>query len=70
MTVTIERLERAIAITADCMERHNLPQLLPTLKRLEAARDDLIANGDPIEYARRVREHIRNLRITFPDNTA
>jgi hypothetical protein len=36
------------------MTRHNLPELLPTLKRLEAARDDLRANGDPIEYARRV----------------
>jgi hypothetical protein len=52
--VTIERLERAIAKTAYCMTRHKLPQLLPTLKRLEAARDDLKANGDPIEYARRV----------------
>jgi hypothetical protein len=52
--VTIERLGCAIAVTADCMTRHNLPELLPTLKRLEAARDDLRANGDPIEYARRV----------------
>jgi hypothetical protein len=52
--VTIERLDCAIAVTADCMTRHNLPELLPTLKRLEAARDDLRANGDPIEYARRV----------------
>ena len=48
-SVTIERLERAITITAEAMSRHNLPQLLPTLKRLEAARDDLIANGDPID---------------------
>jgi hypothetical protein len=47
VSVTIERLERAIAVTAYCMTKHNLPQLLPTLKRLEAERDNLIANGDP-----------------------
>jgi len=47
-------LTAPFAVTADCMTRHNLPELLPTLKRLEAARDDLRANGDPIEYARRV----------------
>jgi hypothetical protein len=52
--VTIERIDRAIAVTASCMARHNLPQLLPTLKRLEAERDNLIANGDPIEYAKRI----------------
>ena len=52
--VTVERIERAIAITAEAMARHNLPQLLPTLKRLEAERDKLIANGDPIAYAKRV----------------
>jgi hypothetical protein len=52
--VTIERLERAIAVTARCMAQHNLPQLLPTLKRLEAERDRLIAVGDPIEYAKRI----------------
>jgi hypothetical protein len=53
-TVTIERLNAAIAKTALCMTRHDLPQLLPTLKRLEAERDRLIANGDPLEYARRI----------------
>jgi hypothetical protein len=52
--VTIERLERAIAVTARCMAQHNLPQLLPTLKRLEAERDRLLQEGDPIEYAKRV----------------
>jgi hypothetical protein len=52
--VTLERLERAITITAEAMSRHNLPQLLPTLKRLEAERDNILMNGDPIEYAKRV----------------
>jgi hypothetical protein len=53
-TVTIERIERAITITAEAMARHNLPQLLPTLKRLEAERDKLIVDGDPIAYAKRL----------------
>jgi hypothetical protein len=52
--VTLERLERAITITAKAMTRHDLPQLLPMLKRLEAERDRLIAEGDPIAYAKRI----------------
>jgi hypothetical protein len=54
VSITVERLDRAITITAKAMERHNLPQLLPTLKRLEAERDKLVTEGDPIAYARRV----------------
>jgi hypothetical protein len=54
--VTVERIERAIATTAYCMAEHNLPQLLPALKRLEAERDKLITEGDPIEYAKRILE--------------
>jgi hypothetical protein len=56
--VTVERLERAITITADAMSRHNLPQLLPALKRLEAERDCLIASGNPIDYAKRLMARI------------
>jgi hypothetical protein len=59
IAVTIERIERAIATTANCMTRHNLPQLLPTLQRLEAERARLIAIGDPIEYAKHTLERIK-----------
>jgi hypothetical protein len=52
--VNIERIESAITITAKAMADHNQPQLLPTLKRLQAERDKMIAEGDPIEYAKRV----------------
>jgi hypothetical protein len=53
--VTIERLESAIKTTARCMVTHDLgPQLMPTLKRLEAERDRLMRDGDAIEYAKRV----------------
>jgi len=54
--VTVEHIEHAIAVTAYCMTRHKLPQLLPTLKRLEAARDELARDGDALDYARRVLE--------------
>jgi hypothetical protein len=54
--ITVERIEGAIAITAYVMNRHKLPQLLPHLKRLIAARDDLVVNGDPLEFARRILE--------------
>jgi hypothetical protein len=50
----LTRLDSAITLTAYVMQRHRLPQLLPTLKRLQAARDDLLVNGDALEYAARV----------------
>ena len=56
--ITVERLERAITITAKAMERHSLPQLLPTLKRLEAERAGLIASGDPMDYAKQLMARI------------
>jgi hypothetical protein len=56
--LTAERLERVIAITAYAMVRHNLPQILPTLKRLEAERDRLLHEGDPLDYAQRVLDRI------------
>jgi hypothetical protein len=59
----IERLNAAIAMTAYVIQRHNLPQVLPTLKRLEAARDDLLRDGDPIEYAKRALERSAAVRV-------
>jgi hypothetical protein len=54
--ITVERLEHAIRLTAYCMKRHDLQQLMPTIRRLIAARDDLIANGDHLEFADRILE--------------
>jgi hypothetical protein len=66
--ITIDRLDAAIAVTAYVMQRHNLPHLLPTLKRLEAEREKLQSEGDPIEYAKRVLERsavaVRPHRLT------
>jgi hypothetical protein len=36
------------------MVQYDLPQVLPTLKRLQAERDRLLKEGNPIEYAKRV----------------
>jgi hypothetical protein len=58
LPITIERIDRAIAIIADVMVRQNLPQILPTLKRLEAERDSLLLSGDPLEYAKRLKARI------------
>jgi hypothetical protein len=52
--VTIERLESAITIVADMMVKHNRPSLGVTLKRLEAERDRLRNEADPIEYAKQI----------------
>jgi hypothetical protein len=50
--VTVERLENAINVTAYVMAHHNLPQLLPTLKRLEAERDRLLGGGESLAEAK------------------
>lgn len=50
--IIIQRLENAIDITIEAMTLHSLPQLLPTLKRLETERDKLVSEGDPLEYAK------------------
>jgi hypothetical protein len=52
--VTVERIERAIKMTAEAIVRHNLPEIVPTLKRLETERDRLLQEGDPIAYAKRL----------------
>jgi hypothetical protein len=67
--ITIDRLDNAIAITAYCMQRHNLRQLFPTLKRLEAEREKLRADGDPIEYAERVLERQHRRGTATPDRS-
>jgi ribosomal 50S subunit-associated protein YjgA (DUF615 family) len=44
-----------------------LPQLLPTLKRLETERDKLMAEGDAIEYAKRLlARHPRSENVQHP----
>jgi hypothetical protein len=60
--ITVERLENAIRVTAQAMvdhdlwhaTDHDLQQLRSTLKRLEAERDKMITEDDPLEYARRM----------------
>ena len=52
-TITITRLEAAIDITIEAMTLHSLP--LPHLKWLEAERDRLGSEGDPLEHAKRLR---------------
>jgi hypothetical protein len=52
--VTIERVERAIRTVADMMVKHRRPQLMDTIKRLEAERDRLRNETDPIEYAKQI----------------
>jgi hypothetical protein len=59
--VTLERIENAIAVTIDQMEEQPdlSHQLLPVLQRLEVERDRLLAIGDPIQYAKRLRARIK-----------
>jgi hypothetical protein len=69
-SVTVERIEHYIALTAYAMQRHKLPQIFPTLKRLEAERDRLRAEGDPIEYAKRLLERSTVAVGRLPDKRA
>ena len=50
--VTVERLERAIHIVAEMMVKHDMPQLILTIRFLEAERDRLQqSQGDYTERA-------------------
>jgi hypothetical protein len=59
MTVTVERLERAIHIVADMMVNHDM-DLMPTIKRLEAERDKLRQKSAHMDYAREILKNGRN----------
>jgi hypothetical protein len=52
--ITIERIERAIHIVAEMMVKHDRPRLMATILRLEAERDRLRNETDPIEYAKQI----------------
>jgi hypothetical protein len=52
--VSIEELKLAIATTAYCIRRHNMPELLPALKRFEAYLEQRLAEGDAMDHADRV----------------
>ena len=58
--ITIERLERAIRIVADMMVKHNRPGLIVTIRRLEAERDRLRNETDPIAYAKQILSQVHN----------
>jgi hypothetical protein len=59
--ITLERVERAIQTTAGAMSLHPdlAAQIVPTLKRLEAERNRLLQEGDPLDYAKKVLERIK-----------
>lgn len=65
MEVTVERLQRAILIVARGMQFHKMPEAIPIIRRLEAEIVKLEAEGDALDYARRILE--RNA-ITIADN--
>jgi hypothetical protein len=50
---TIEEIKLAIATTAYCIRRHNMPELLPTLKRFQAHLVEREAEGDAMACADR-----------------
>jgi hypothetical protein len=58
--VTVERLNAAIRIIAFGMDFHKGPKARPILERLVEARDRLRAEGDALEFARRVLEETPN----------
>ena len=51
--VSIEEIKLAIATTAYCMKRHNMPELLPALKRFEGYLEQRLAEGDAMDHADR-----------------
>ena len=58
--VTVERIARAIRIVADMMLKHKRPGLIVTIRRLEAERDRLRNETDPLEYAKQIISKVHN----------
>jgi hypothetical protein len=52
--VTIDRLNHAIDTVARMMVRHDMPQLIVTIRRLEAERDKLRQETSAMDYARKI----------------
>jgi hypothetical protein len=52
--VTIERLEHAITTVADMMVKHDIPQLIVTIRYLEAERDKLRQETAAMDYAKEI----------------
>jgi hypothetical protein len=50
----VARLERAIKAVAGWIVKYEVGEAVPRLKYLQAERDRLLKEGDPIEYAKRV----------------
>jgi hypothetical protein len=64
-TITVARLDRAIELTARAMTLHDLPQLLPTLKRLEAERDRLATGEVEKVFVASIKSLFAYLSATF-----
>ncbi len=52
--VTVDRIERDIHIVADVMVKHKRRGLIDTIRILEAERDRLRNETDPLEYAKQI----------------
>jgi hypothetical protein len=52
--VTVERLERAIHTVADMMVKHDMRQLIVTIRFLEAERDRVQQATAAMDYAREI----------------
>jgi hypothetical protein len=58
--VTVDRLERAIHTVADMMVKHDMRQLILTIRFLEAERDKLQQETAAMDYAREILRKGRN----------
>lgn len=58
--VTIERIDRAIDTVARMMVEHDMPDLIVTVRRLEAERDKLREATAAMDYAKEILRNGRN----------
>jgi hypothetical protein len=54
VVVTTERIDRAIYTVARMMDKHDMPQLIETIRRLEAEREKLSQETAAMDYAREI----------------
>lgn len=66
MSVTAERIDRAIRTVARAMIDHNMPHLEVTIRYLEAERDKLNRETTAMDYAKKILQKDATKEVTSP----
>ncbi len=68
--ITVERIDRAIETVARVIVMHDMPELMATIRHLEAERDRIQQETSAIDYAREILRRGRNIGSNIEERKA